>query len=947
MKTYLKRIVILMITLSMVIPMPLEAFAAENSKKVNSSELDPTPVKLEEGKSATEYLKNPKQPEIYTLRSDYKVERGDKFDVNYQPYVATVGEAAKPEQISKIQKTIKLPDLKGYEKPQKTFFIDYNKIVDSAKKGKKKGDSEYGIRFSALQSFKYRAKKSDVKVKHIFQKLDDFNKYENPNGSKEENITTQTGSVGSTLEVQPLDIKDRKGFEPETPFIRMIVPEDTKDYLLEYRYNRAQFNVVYDTGAQDKDNQGYITQIPAKRVYYGQAIPNLDKLDIPKKQGGDFLGWKPSSDIEGKINGSPKTFKKGEIITDSKGNAIVDLCNTIFNKDKKGDFERDENKEPIQSTSEDTIELTTPPKNITFKAEWKDKPKANYAIQFWAEKADHDDKASGLEKYDYIGTRVYKDQDTGSRPDLDNESPGPVEVKVNGNDDTLPGLVFPDLDEARLAKIWAGARFNRGKDLYLNKFFVYNKNLTDSQNGNKTISSTGKTVYNIYYDRQVYDLYFTKSNAQPDKNTIYPEIWGYDKSKGEAVMKGGPGNPYHYKARFNEMMYKWPNDAKQTKGFTPGYQSFGWGPNYSQPNWPLHLDTPPYRLNADEFLDMANYTNWGGYTKHIDKGDGTTKDLNIFDFTTLSFGIKQDHPSIPHHMDFWMDGFKPGEIIIAYDLVRTKADTADPGYGHRYPIVEGYTPDGYNPKSAWPVIREGQQKDGRVDEDRINELNDERDEITPNNSGTYYNNSGIKLPIGQLDFIPLFYSDSDEYGDVKEGGQEFKENGYLRFRYKRNKYPLRFNYDPSKIKDDSEFNSTNQLDTFYQFPLKCLSPDVDANDEYKNENPANLLDNPNNLQKLGLTDLVENGPDGKLRVKRPEYLSDQMVFKGWALDPAGKKLIWENKDEKMPSHPVNLYAKWDEPDYKWNVTFDPNGGTLKEIDIDNLTEKKRRLKKVM
>lgn len=69
-----------------------------------------------------------------------------------------------------------------------------------------------------------------------------------------------------------------------------------------------------------------------------------------------------------------------------------------------------------------------------------------------------------------------------------------------------------------------------------------------------------------------------------------------------------------------------------------------------------------------------------------------------------------------------------------------------------------------------------------------------------------------------------------------------------------------------------------------------------------------------------------------------------MVFKGWALDPAGDKLIWENKDEKMPSHPVNLYAKWGEPDYKWNVTFDPNGGTLKEIDIDNLTEKKKKIK---
>ena len=957
MKTYLKRIVILMITLSMVIPMPLEAFAAENSKKVNSSELDPTPVKLEEGKSATEYLKNPKQPEIYTLRSDYKVERGDKFDVNYQPYVATVGEAAKSEQRSKIQKTIKLPDLKGYEKPQKTFFIDYNKIVDSAKKGKKKGDSEYGVRFSALQSFKYRAKKSDVKVKHIFQKLDDFNKYENPNGSKEEYITTQTGSVGSTLEVQPLDIKDRKGFEPETPYIRMIVPEDTKDYLLEYRYNRAQFNVVYDTGAQDKDNKGYITQIPAKRLYYGQAIPNLDKLDIPKKVGSDFIGWKPSSDIEGKINGSPKTFKKGEIITDSKGNAIVDLYNTIFQKDEEtGEFERDEKgyfKIDDAKGNKDTIELTTPPKNITFKAVWEDKTKSHYAIQFWVEKADHDDNATLLDKYDYMGTRVYKDVDTGFQPKLDKE---PVK-----------GLKFPDLDQARLDKIWNGDRFNRGHDLYLNKFFVYNKDLTKDQNKDpkepsvtKAVSATGKTVYNIYYDRQVYDLYFTKSNAQPDENTIYPEIWGYDKSKGEAVMKGGPGNPYHYKARFNEMMYKWPNDAKQTKGFTLGYQSFGWGPNYSKPTWPIHLDTPPYRLNADEFLDMANYTNWGGYTKHIDKGDGTTKDLDIFDFTTLSFGIKQDHPSIPHHMDFWMDGFKDKETIIRYDLVRTKADTSDPEYGHRYPKVTGFTPYHYGPKVAWPSIKEGSEENGRVDEEGINELNDERDEITPNNSGIYYNNHGIKLPIGQLDFIRVFFSDSDDFGDLKEGGQEFEENGYLRFKYHRNKYPLRFNYDPSKTKADNEFDSTNKLDTFYEFPLKALSPDlvddsVEREDRgYFKDDPDNFLDNPNNLYKLGLTGLLQKDKDdpskffkdekGNYKVKRPEYLSDQMVFKGWALDPAGDKLIWENKDEKMPSHPVNLYAKWGEPDYKWNVTFDPNGGTLKEIDIDNLTEKKKKIK---
>ena len=868
-------------------------------------------AKLDKGKKAEDLIKNPAQPDIYTLRTDYKVQRGEKYEINYQPYIASVGEAASDAEKEKVNKTITLPDLAGYDKSQleDDYKINYDIVKDAAENGLTSGDAIIGLRHEANQDYRYKAKKNEIKIKHVFQDLEDFSKYTNPDGTVGEEgqlITTQSGNTGSTMEVSPLNENDplRKGFEPERDSITMQVPENAENFILEYRYNRAHYDVIFDTAGG--------TPLPARTLYYGQVMPKIADEAIPTKVGGEFQGWKPSVDLKTKDG---KTFKANEIIKVGTGEAIEKLDN----------------------------DLIMPASNLTFTAVWKDKEKADYAVQFWAEKADHADGASLLEKYDYMGTRVYKDKDTGSRPNLDAEP-------VNG-------LKFPDLDQARLNKIWANARFNRSRDLYLNKFYVYNQDLTADQNKDpknvklvKSVDATGKTVYNIYYDRQVYDLYFTKSNAQPEENTFYPEIWGYDEAKGEAVMKGGPGNLYHYKARFNEMMYKWPNDAKQTKGFTPGYQSFGWGPNYGTPNWPLHLDTPPYRLNADEFLDMSNYISWGGYTKQIDKGDGTSINLNWFDFTTLSFGIKQDKPSIPHHMDFWMDGFKDGETIIRYDLVRTKADTDALTYGHKYPIVTGFTPYGYNPRAAWPVINEGSEEDGRVDEDRIGELNDERDEITPNNCGTYYNNQGTKLPIGQLDFIPVFFSDADEYGDPKEGGQAFKENGYLRFKYTRNKYPLRFNYDPSKIKDDSEFNSTNQLDTFYEFPLKVLSPELVSNKtpreerEYFKEDPKNFLDNPENLQKLGLTDLVFTDPkDNKLKVKRPEGLSDQMVFKGWALDPAGTKLVWENKDEKMPFHPLNLYAKWGEPDYKWKVTFDPDGGKLKTIREEKLTQKRKTI----
>ena len=892
--------------------MPVHLLAANvdhNNLSNNKSEIinNKTPVKvakLETGNTAADLIKNPDQPAIYTLRTDYKVQRGEKYRVDYQPYIASVGEAATQAEKDKVRQIVRLPDLTGYEKPDDDYKIDYDTVKNAANGNNKTGNDTNGIRYQANKDFKYKAKSNTITIKHVFQDLEDFTKYTNPDGSFGDEgalITTQNGNTGSTMEVSPLGESDpnRKGFVPERESIIMQVPENAENFILEYRYNRAHYDVTFDT-------QGG-TEIPARTLYYGQVIPKIADKSIPTKVGGEFQGWKPSVDLKTKDG---KTYKANEIIKVGTNGANKNL----------------------------DANLIMPASKVTFTAVWKDKEKSDYAIQFWAEKADHADGASLADKYDYIGTRVYKDQDTGSRPDLDNE---PVK-----------NIIFPDLDKARLNKIWGGARFNRGKDLYLNKFYVYNQALTHDQNKDpenvnlvKSVDSTGKTVYNIYYDRQVYDLYFTKSNAQPEKNTIYPEIWGYDPAKGEAVMLGGPGKPYHYKARFNEMMYKWPNDAKQTKGFTPGYQSFGWGPNYTTPNWPLHLDTPPYRLNADEFLDMANYTSWGGYTKKIDKGDGTTMDLDPLDFKTLSFGIKQDKPSIPHHMDFWMDGFKPGETIIRYDLVRTKADTSAPDYGHRYPRVQGFTPYGYEPMKAWPVIREGRQEDGRVDENEINELNDERDEITPNTCGTYYNNYGTKLPIGQLDFIPAFFSDSDEFGDVKEGGQEFEKNGYLQFHYKRNKYQLRFNYDPSKIKDDSEFNSTNQLDTFYEFPLKALSPDADTEESYKTENLKNILDNPENLKKLGLTDLVFNDPndENKLKVKRPDNLSNQMVFKGWALDPAGSKLVWENPKETMPFHPVNLYAKWGEPDYKWKVTFDPNGGSLRNIKEDNLTTSRKKI----
>ena len=908
MRDWFKKLCVWMLILTMLLSGPLEVFASVNhndlseskEKFINNEKIPINPAKPDSGQSATDIIKNPDQPAIYTLRTDYKVQRGEKYQVDYQPYIASVGAAATKEEKDKVNKTMPMPAIAGYEKPQKDFTIDYTTIKDAADGKNETGNDVNGLRYSANKEFNYAAISNSIKIKHVFQKLDDFTKYTNPDGSVGDDgalITTQNGNTGSTMQASPLTESDprRKGFVPEAAYINMQVPENAENFILEYRYNRAHYDVVFDTAGG--------TALPTRTLYYGQEMPKIADADIPTKVGGEFQGWKPSVDLN---TSDGKTFKANEIIKVGTDEAIKNL----------------------------DANLIMPASKVTFTAVWKDKDKAGYAVQFWAEKADHADDAGLLDKYDYIGTRVYTNQNTGMRPELDNE---PVK-----------DIVFPDLDPFRLNKIWKGDRFNRGKDLYLNKFYVYNKDLTHDQNKDpenvdlvKSVDSTGKTVYNIYYDRQEYELYFTKSNALGAKNTFYPEIWGYDEAKGEPVKKGGPGNPYHYKARFNQLMLGWPNDAMQTKGFSKGMQSFGWGPNYGEPDFPRHLDTPPYRLNADEFLDMGvetgEYDKRKGYNKKIDKGDGTSIDLKWYEFKTISFGIKQEEDSMPHHMDFWMDGFKPNETIIRYDLYRYKADTNSDTYAPSYPKVQGFTGKGTNERPEY------------LDSDELATKNDERAAVTPFPTKTYTDMYGNEHKVGEMPFINVFFNNADAWGDplTNEDGEPivptFDTNGYLKFKYKRNKYPLRFNYDPSITRDDSYFKSTNQLQTFYEFPLKALSPDLKGNEEYKKDNPANLLDDPEKLKELHLTDLIFTDTDGKLKVKRPDNLSKQMEFKGWALDPAGNKLIWENAGEKMPNHPVNLYAKWGEPDYKWKVTFDPNGGNLSSIDEAKVTQKRKKI----
>ena len=217
MKNYLKRTTTFILALLMLLSVPLQAFAGVNYNNLadNKSEIinNKAPVKVAkpaEGQTAKDLIENPKQPAIYTLRTDYKVQRGEKYEINYQPYIASVGEAATEEEKAKVNQTVKLPDLTGYEKPDDDYLITYDKVKNAGNNGS--------------QEFRYKSKTNAITIKHVFQDLHDFTKYTNPDGSvgeKGELITTQNGNTGSTMEVSPLNENERRGFVPEAPFITM------------------------------------------------------------------------------------------------------------------------------------------------------------------------------------------------------------------------------------------------------------------------------------------------------------------------------------------------------------------------------------------------------------------------------------------------------------------------------------------------------------------------------------------------------------------------------------------------------------------------------------------------------------------------------------------------------------------------------------------------------
>ena len=829
----IKRFICFIMTMIMVLTsMPVHLLAAgvdynnlsNNKTEIVNNKLPVEVAKPETDKTAADLIKNPDQAKIYTLRTDYKVPKNGENKINYQPYVASVGENATEAEKAKVNKDINLPDLKGYVKPQNSYNINFQDIVAKAKNPERDG-----FNFVGTQEFVYGKKQSSVKIVHKFQNLEDFNKYEeNPKVLP----TQQTGYTGSVLEVNPIRDSRIDGFESEADVLPVLVPEDTSQFEVEFRYNRKTYEVNFKTDGG--------SSIPTRLVYFEQTIPTVKQ---PTRVGSKFVGWKPSVDLKDEKG---KTFKANELMKDSSGNAIMDL----------------------------KANVKMPASNVTFTAVWDEEKKADYVIQFWTEKPDYNDQDDTLplrDRYDFIGSRRIDNADTGSTPEL--------------TDLDIHGITFPDLNDGRLEKV------QDSKEEF-ERYYFLNENLTKKQNASekdpnvqKSVLSTGETVYNVYYDRRVYTLYFTAASGEAFD--LVGSFWPIITREGQVI--GKEGSPYKVDVRFNQSLDKiWPKDeevsnlppASSEKGVDIGL--IGWIIN-NNAGEQIFRDTPPYRLSAEDFIDaedvMSEEDFYGyGHADQIPIKDGETKKRDKYE---ISIGSTSYEQSVVHHIDIIKDDFD-GNEQIDYDMSYWKSDTyaigAD-GYPFILPHLQGFTLKEETREAKWVLKEPVEHSEYRT----IDDLNNARNKKTPFRS----------------DDDKIEYIDKFPWGTKSFDGK----NAYNYANYTRNKYKLKLNNDPKTVKNDSEYGEGNILDVPYEKPLKDLKLDT------------------------------KHAPE------RPKWVPDDWEFKGWALDPAGENLIKNGKETKLHYDQV-LYAKWTEPDKPWKITVDPNQGTIRDIEADELTKNK-------
>ncbi|RIY18007.1 hypothetical protein CJI57_01780, partial [Bifidobacteriaceae bacterium WP012] len=811
-----------------------------------------------------------------------------------------------------------------------------------------------GIQYYGELNINYAPKTAKYYIRHMLQDADDRNKFEEDKkvpgvktltvGGKQIHVTEVTGTVGSNVSAVSVYIP---GYEPEHNLISSPLSdsEDEKDKLvLNLRYYRKAYDVTYDSAGG--------TDVTAQKVYYDQQITPGTK---PTKRGYTFKGWQivdstfgdsaAGTTSESSSTGSMSTktvdFDKFKMPDhDVKLRAIWEENKTTSysvsvwvqkadlvdkehpdsraNYDFVGLVERKNVKtgSSVDLNSMNDAGVANNPNKLS--GTNKDNPILDSELGLTKEELqgkNSDHKDGLIAKFNWMN-----DTPVTSLDGYDTENPGAESNYLKDSDGNyVKGPIDPnnrDLDN----RVY--------KDLFT-RYFKVNKKLTkrytkDPNNTSTKLSANDlDNTFDLVYDRKEYDLIFAKpagvgrgNNAaikrkdENGKTTIYCYAGGGDCSdKYDGVNKDDHGAEINHKGyrvnvRYGQSLTDiWP-DVNELD-FNNGEGSLGWQIGYA--GGIKYRDTPPYRFTKKEFADPSlravfekNQKDKVAPSISDDPSNPNTQKYELKDNQRLLTADthdqsnpiqviirKQSIASAKKHKKG--DKISEGDYELSTDSY-SKDDTPNDSYDYPAPSIAGF-----NPADGYDTARVGKALDSGDFEEKLEEWYNES-----HAHGDWYGLSEDEQKAFAKEYHLAFRKyrgvPVDEQEDYEgDDAQEYDGNKPLEFMYDRQKYFVRFyNADGKAIKDGSDA-ATEELP--YEYSLtKRGKKDLTGEDKdlYGNDTSYDA-----SVTKDGGTNTATQ-LDGKYTftlngktysIVRPADLPKDYVFKGWAVDQAGRHLI--------------------------------------------------------
>lgn len=855
--------------------------------------------------------------------------------------------------------------------------------------------AEDGIQYYGELNINYAPKTAKYYVRHMLQKLDNKDEFEEaPNlgigkvitvthkdGTTEKiHVTEITGTVGSDVSAVSTYIP---GYEPEHNLISSPLSdsEDEKDKLvLNLRYYRKAYEVTYDSAGG--------TDVTAQKVYYQQYVPQVTK---PTRRGYTFKGW--------------------SLVDPNQESDPLYAENTIVSLD----------------------DYKMPDHNVQFRANWEANNTTSYRVNVWVQKADLVDKKNpdSLVNYDFVGLverkNVKTDSDValnkmddagvandtkklnGKNEDNYVESPelGLTKEELQGTDanNHKDGLIskFNWMNDTPVTSLDGyntanpGAAENKGKDIFT-RYFHVNKELTKKLNseehdfvpGRPDLGKRSKSqlcaddlnnTLNLVYDRNTYELIFAKpadinngglNNAaikredEHGNKTIYCYAGGGNCStKYDSENEDDSGNAINHKGyrvnvRYGQRLTDiWP-DVNELDFNKENTGSLGWTLGYAGDDRRCYRDTPPYRFTKKEFADPSlrvDLKNGAGIAPRIsdDPSNPSAHQYELKDNQRL-LTADSSSKSVPIQVIIRKqsiasaknggDDIDDNDYELSTDSY-SKDDTDNSGYLYTAPSIAGF-----NPANGYDKTKVGESLDPYDFEDNLEEWYNEShghgnwDDLSDDEQKAFAKK--YHLAFRKYRGVPV-----NEQEDYSGDATEFETNNIIEFRYDRKSYDVQFYNADGKAITEGNVAAKESLPFEYSLTKrgqdKLSGEDADLyydGGKVKSYDASVVKDDGDNTatQFDGKYTFTLNGTT--YSIVRPADLPKDYVFKGWAVDQAGTQLInGENKDITMPVNGIKLYASWGKPEgVKHTVTLDYN---MPRIGDDGTEQANTDVKKTM